>query len=222
MKCMSTIASFGLDAATFRPERWLEADKEMSAEMNRYWMPFGLGSRTCIGKNIRLLEMNKALPVLIDMYDFELADALADGAREMHWVNQWFVRPVELPVRMKKTGDSINPMSVPGLPLAAVKSENILASELRTPHARSQRVSLPASMLRDRVKLHTARNQGRHRKRQCDIRTRACLDATGRRRTPHRSEPWSTQKAPMRRPERSHRCHRLPPTNASRGSALCV
>lgn len=95
---------FGPDAAAFRPERWLKADKEKLAEMNRYWMPFGLGSRTCIGKNISLLEMGKVLPVLVARFEFELGGGLEGEGREMEWVNHWFVRPVELPVRVKIKG----------------------------------------------------------------------------------------------------------------------
>lgn len=92
---------FGPDAAEFRPERWMEADKERLAEMNRYWMPFGLGSRTCIGKNISLLEMGKVLPVLVARFGFELGDGLGEAGREMEWVNHWFVRPVGLPARVE-------------------------------------------------------------------------------------------------------------------------
>lgn len=92
---------FGPDAASFRPERWLEADKERLAEMNRFWMPFGLGSRTCIGKNISLLEMGKVLPVLVERFEFELCRALEVEGREMDWVNYWFVRPKELMVRVQ-------------------------------------------------------------------------------------------------------------------------
>lgn len=94
-------AIFGADAAYFRPERWLEADKETLADMNRHWMPFGLGSRTCIGKNISLLEIGKLMPVLVNTFEFELMDGLADEGKQMEWVNHWFVRPVELAVQVK-------------------------------------------------------------------------------------------------------------------------
>ncbi|KAF2719254.1 cytochrome P450 [Polychaeton citri CBS 116435] len=50
---------WGEDAYAFRPERWIEARTadgkdggRRSAEMNKMWMLFGLGSRTCIGKNV--------------------------------------------------------------------------------------------------------------------------------------------------------------------------
>lgn len=36
-------AIFGKDAAEFRPERWVDSDKEALSYMQRHWMPFGLG-----------------------------------------------------------------------------------------------------------------------------------------------------------------------------------
>ena len=45
---------FGQDANEFRPERWLESE-ECSKFMKRYMMQFGMGTRTCLGKNIALL-----------------------------------------------------------------------------------------------------------------------------------------------------------------------
>ncbi|OBT85445.1 hypothetical protein VE02_06176 [Pseudogymnoascus sp. 03VT05] len=62
---------FGDDAKTFRPERWLEDDKTTS-KLNRFWMPFGVGSGTCIGKNISLLEISKLIPKSIRRYGFQL------------------------------------------------------------------------------------------------------------------------------------------------------
>ena len=43
---------FGSDAAYFNPERWLGRD---AATMDRYLLTFGLGARTCTGKNVSLL-----------------------------------------------------------------------------------------------------------------------------------------------------------------------
>jgi cytochrome P450 len=43
---------FGEDADCFNPSRWLERD---ARKMDRYLIPFGTGSRTCIGKNVSLL-----------------------------------------------------------------------------------------------------------------------------------------------------------------------
>jgi cytochrome P450 len=87
---------YGLDAATFRPERWLEADEQQSKLMEQNFMPFGMGSRTCIGKNISLLEMSKLIPVLVRDFDFELSqDNRVDG-----WTTsaRWFVKPRDFKV----------------------------------------------------------------------------------------------------------------------------
>lgn len=92
---------FGDDAALFRPERWLDSDKEKLEVMHRFWMPFGLGSRTCIGKNISLLEITKLVPELVRKFDFELADGLQNENKEMEWIDMWFVRPVALPVKVR-------------------------------------------------------------------------------------------------------------------------
>ncbi|KIV79764.1 hypothetical protein PV11_07309 [Exophiala sideris] len=64
---------FGDDADEFRPERWF-GDKEEVAAMNRYWIPFGHGAGTCLGKNISLMEISKVVPHLLRKYDFKLVD----------------------------------------------------------------------------------------------------------------------------------------------------
>ncbi|OBT57364.1 hypothetical protein VE04_02759, partial [Pseudogymnoascus sp. 24MN13] len=62
---------WGPDAAVFRPERWL-VGKEQYNLLDRYYFTFGMGSRTCIGRNISLLEMSKLVPQLIREFDVEL------------------------------------------------------------------------------------------------------------------------------------------------------
>ncbi|KAL6792217.1 cytochrome P450 [Trichoderma sp. SZMC 28013] len=91
---------FGRDAAAFRPERWIEAEKEGGeriAQMNAYYLPFGLGSRTCIGRHISYLEMSKLIPLLIKNFDFELQD------RQRDWktTNYWFVKPNNFDVAVR-------------------------------------------------------------------------------------------------------------------------
>jgi cytochrome P450 len=44
------------NADEFRPERWLEGDTK---DMEACFASFGFGSRTCIGKNLALMEINK-------------------------------------------------------------------------------------------------------------------------------------------------------------------
>ncbi|KAL4908288.1 hypothetical protein BDW74DRAFT_99249 [Aspergillus multicolor] len=90
---------YGPDASDFRPERWLDAEKEQLKAMEQNYMPFGMGVRTCIGKNISLLEIGKLVPVLVRDYDFEIQTQ--DG-RELGTKNRWFVKPRDFWVRVRK------------------------------------------------------------------------------------------------------------------------
>lgn len=67
---------FGKDVESFVPERWLQAASESSTEfmtrkqqMLRASFTFGAGPRTCIGKNISLLEIYKLIPSLLLTYE---------------------------------------------------------------------------------------------------------------------------------------------------------
>ena len=53
---------FGDDCYEFRPERWIEGDPDNIKKMNNYFFAFGAGTRACIGRNISLLEIGKAVP----------------------------------------------------------------------------------------------------------------------------------------------------------------
>ncbi|ETI19665.1 hypothetical protein G647_08678 [Cladophialophora carrionii CBS 160.54] len=91
---------FGPDAKHFRPERWIEAEKEGGQrlrEMENYYLPFGLGSRTCIGRHISFLEMSKLIPQLVRRFDFELEQP----DREWNTVNYWFVKPTDFRVKVR-------------------------------------------------------------------------------------------------------------------------
>ncbi|KAK7417870.1 hypothetical protein QQX98_004345 [Neonectria punicea] len=66
---------FGQDVETFRPERWLQGVNEDAngyakrlKAMKGTDFTFGKGHRTCIGKNISLLEIYKMLPSLFLTY----------------------------------------------------------------------------------------------------------------------------------------------------------
>ena len=72
---------FGDDAEVYRPERWLPDEKVCEAEagraaedrrtkeMNGTMFQFGMGSRTCIGKNISLLEIYKLVPSMLRRFE---------------------------------------------------------------------------------------------------------------------------------------------------------
>jgi len=62
-------AVWGDDADTYRPERWAEntGNKDFSA-----WMPFGGGSRICLGMQFSLIEQRVVLAMLLRKYTWTL------------------------------------------------------------------------------------------------------------------------------------------------------
>ncbi|ESZ92255.1 cytochrome P450 [Sclerotinia borealis F-4128] len=86
---------FGPDVDNYVPERWLQgkdedlnAYKERIGHMKRADLVFGSGTRSCLGKNISLLEIYKIVPTLFLNFDVELVDP------SKSWVttNRWTVR----------------------------------------------------------------------------------------------------------------------------------
>jgi cytochrome P450 len=99
---------FGADADTWRPERWLEIEEQgRGGEVDKYFLSFGLASRTCIGKNISLLEMSKLIPQLVRRFDFELDKELEkdDG---LICENRWFVKQKNFKGRVLRRKDREN------------------------------------------------------------------------------------------------------------------
>ncbi|KXT14609.1 hypothetical protein AC579_3660 [Pseudocercospora musae] len=88
---------WGADAGEFRPERWIDSDAETLKMMESFFMPFGLGSRTCIGRHISYLEMCKVVPMLVSQFDVELVNK--EGKFET--MNYWFCKPEDFRVVVK-------------------------------------------------------------------------------------------------------------------------
>ncbi|KAL2822667.1 cytochrome P450 [Aspergillus granulosus] len=85
---------FGDDADQFRPERWIEGD---ASYMDRHIMQFGMGSRTCLGKNISMCEIYKAIPQLLKSFSLELA-----SQEEMQTTSYWLHKPVAIDVKVRR------------------------------------------------------------------------------------------------------------------------
>jgi cytochrome P450 len=78
-------SAYGPDTDNCRPERWLEIEEQgRGGEIEKYSMEFGLGSRTCIGRNISLLETSKVVLQLLRKLDFVLDESL--------WNREWTSR----------------------------------------------------------------------------------------------------------------------------------
>ncbi|KAL6922263.1 hypothetical protein ACHAPO_012004 [Fusarium lateritium] len=90
---------FGPDADAFKPERWF-AEKEKVTVMNQNWMPFGLGSRTCIGRHISMLEISKLIPRIVRDFDITFDEDKVHGRDSWHTSNFWFVKPKGFAVRV--------------------------------------------------------------------------------------------------------------------------
>lgn len=92
--------TYGEDADLWRPERWLECDQGQRQKMENSVLTFGSGRRTCLGKNIAILEIMKLVPALIINYETQLVDPARYQTE-----NYWFFRQWGLDVKMKKKGD---------------------------------------------------------------------------------------------------------------------
>ncbi|KAE8330563.1 cytochrome P450 [Aspergillus sergii] len=75
---------------SFIPERWLDSSPEKLKEMEKAFLNFGAGSRSCVGKTISLLEMRKILPQLLREFDIHLHQNKPWKTR-----NVWFVQQEE-------------------------------------------------------------------------------------------------------------------------------
>jgi cytochrome P450 len=83
---------YGVDAHIWRPERWLEFERDgKGAKVEGYFFAFGMGSRTCIGKNLSLLEISKLIPQLLKAFDFVLDEELQNTKWKS--LSRWFVKP---------------------------------------------------------------------------------------------------------------------------------
>lgn len=96
---------FGEDVDIYRPDRWLvdqtkdvERERERIKEMNATMFHFGMGPRTCIGKNISLLEIYKLVPSFLRRFEIELEDPTQEW--KLH--NAWFVKQLNFRTKFKR------------------------------------------------------------------------------------------------------------------------
>jgi benzoate 4-monooxygenase len=63
-------ALWGADAEIWKPERWLDAKTEAEKrEMEKKFVPFSKGARDCVGKEIALLVVAKAVVAVLKAWD---------------------------------------------------------------------------------------------------------------------------------------------------------
>lgn len=92
------------DPLVFNPERWLEnenTDKSALEVMNRDFIPFGLGSRQCIARNLAMMELTLAGKAIVEDGVLEGAQAVGDKVEIMEWFNSR-VKGEEILLRWEK------------------------------------------------------------------------------------------------------------------------
>ncbi|OCH87964.1 cytochrome P450 monooxygenase pc-bph [Obba rivulosa] len=60
------------DPEAYRPERWLEADKEKKDAMNKAFVPFSVGPRACVGRNLAKMQLLINVASIFRCYDVAL------------------------------------------------------------------------------------------------------------------------------------------------------
>ncbi|ETI27561.1 hypothetical protein G647_00010 [Cladophialophora carrionii CBS 160.54] len=87
---------FGHDADSWNPGRWLSAKEKETKHMEHSILAFGAGKRSCLGKNIAMLELHKLVPALFLKFRIELAEP----SREWEVSNAWVLNQTGLNVRL--------------------------------------------------------------------------------------------------------------------------
>ena len=86
---------FGADAERWNPSRWLSEKEKETKHMDNSMLSFGAGKRSCLGKNIAMLELHKVVSALFLKFKIELDDP----TREWEVSNAWVLHQTGLNVR---------------------------------------------------------------------------------------------------------------------------
>ncbi|CCX30235.1 Similar to Isotrichodermin C-15 hydroxylase; acc. no. O13317 [Pyronema omphalodes CBS 100304] len=83
----------------FRPERWLE---EGNKDVKDASVPFGLGTRQCLGQNIAWVEMRLYLAKMMWLYNLELVDKERDWVKDCKTYFMWMKTPLMIKVERRE------------------------------------------------------------------------------------------------------------------------
>jgi benzoate 4-monooxygenase len=88
-------AVWGEDADVYRPERWFEQNKEA---MNKAFVPFSFGPRSCVGRNLASMELLLLISTIVYRYDVM---PLHPGA-PLETIEGFLRKPTEFMIRLKR------------------------------------------------------------------------------------------------------------------------
>lgn len=101
--------AYGADADVFRPERWLEADEETLARMEKsHELVFGYGKYRCMGEKMARIELLKTVFELIRRFDFSFIDPTRPMESDTNyglWIQKGMWLRVEEHVEQTKSMD---------------------------------------------------------------------------------------------------------------------
>jgi len=93
---------FGEDSHEFIPDRWIAADDSPEEQkrlraMEQSLTTFGMGSRSCVGRNLAIVEVHKYIAAFVRNFDAEIVN------KSQPWVtkSQWFSFQKDFWVRLK-------------------------------------------------------------------------------------------------------------------------
>ncbi|KAF2996528.1 hypothetical protein E8E14_000801 [Neopestalotiopsis sp. 37M] len=93
---------FGPDADLFRPERWIsdgsDGDNDRIKRQGLLLTTFGMGSRSCVGKNLATVEMYKYIAQFFRTFDAELVRP----DQPCKTRSQWFSFPTDFQIKLTK------------------------------------------------------------------------------------------------------------------------
>ncbi|PNS17682.1 Isotrichodermin C-15 hydroxylase [Sphaceloma murrayae] len=71
----------------FEPERWMDSSHDLLDKMTRDFIPFSLGSRQCIARNLAMAELNLACAAVIESGVLDGAKNVGDRIEILEWFN---------------------------------------------------------------------------------------------------------------------------------------
>lgn len=77
---------FGNDPDEWNPDRWLSEQEKQDKEMDHNILSFGAGKRSCLGKNIAMLELHKLIPAALLAFKLELDEPQKEWCVSNSWV----------------------------------------------------------------------------------------------------------------------------------------
>ena len=103
----SSTEVFGEDAHEFRPERWLDSDEKKVAQMTKYFHPWGIGVRVCLGRFIATMEIYKFLAQAMLKWDFDLVEDERKGGGKIHVDKGYLQQPSNLMGSVKRREEKV-------------------------------------------------------------------------------------------------------------------